>query len=259
MSLHSATSHEQRVVLITGAAGGIGAAIAERHAQAGAAVGLVDSNAVAGEALASRLTQAGYLVSFAKADVGRYIECEAACHSIEAVLGPVDTLVNNAGISPKHAGKPVPIWQMNPVEWQQVLDVNLNSVFNFSRLLTPGMVERKFGRIVSMSSVAGKAYLDIVAAHYSTTKAALIGMTRHLAGELGPYGITVNALAPGRIDTPMVAGAPTASNDAVIGFTPLGRLGKPSEVADACLFLTSRQADFITGQVIDVAGGWLMT
>lgn len=259
MTLQNVTPHQGRVVLITGAAGGIGAAIAERYAQDGAAVGLVDFDAVAGEACAARLTQAGYRVYFAKADVGRYLECEAAGHAIEAALGPIDTLVNNAGISPKHGGKPVPIWQMNPVEWQQVIDVNLNSVFNFARLLTPGMVERKFGRIVSMSSVAGKAYLDIVAAHYSTTKAALIGMTRHLAGELGPYGITVNALAPGRIDTPMVAGAPAASNDAVIGVTPLRRLGKPAEVADACLFLTSRQADFITGQVIDVAGGWLMT
>ena len=259
MTLPNGVLHKGRVVLITGAAGGIGSAMAERYAQDGAAVGLVDFDAAAGMALATRLTQAGYRAHFAKADVGRYLECEAACHVIEAALGPIDTLVNNAGISPKHGGKPVPIYQMDPAEWQQVIDVNLNSVFNFARLLTPGMIERKFGRIVSMSSVAGKAYLDIVAAHYSTTKAALIGMTRHLAGELGPYGITVNALAPGRIDTPMVAGAPPASNDAVIGVTPLRRLGKPVEVAAACLFLTSREADFVTGQVIDVAGGWLMT
>jgi len=259
MTLPSIVLHQGRVVLITGAAGGIGAAIAERYAQDGAAVGLVDFDAVAGMALAARLAQAGCRAHFAKADVGSYLECEAACHAIEAVLGPIDTLVNNAGISPKHVGKPMPIWEMAPAEWQRVIDVNLNSVFNFARLLTPGMVERRFGRIVSMSSVAGKAYLDIVATHYSTTKAALIGMTRHLAGELGPHGITVNALAPGRIDTPMVAGAPAAANDAVIAVTPLRRLGKPAEVADACLFLTSRQADFITGQVIDVAGGWLMT
>lgn len=178
----------------------------------------------------------------------------------------MDTIVNNAGISPKHQGLPAPIWQMDPAEWRQVVDVNLNSVFHFTRLLAPGMVQRRFGHIVSMSSVADKAYLDIVAAHYSTTKAALIGMTRHLAGmtrhlagELGPHGITVNALAPGRIDTPMVAGAPKAANEAVMAVTPLRRLGTPDEVADACLFLTSDQASFITGQVIDVAGGWLMT
>ena len=259
MALENVMQHRDRVVLVTGAAGGIGAAIAERYAKDGAAVGLVDFDAVAGAALAVRLSAAGHRVHFAGADVGRYTDCELACRDIETALGPVDTLVNNAGISPKHDGKPAPIWEMDPAEWQRVIDVNLNSVFNFVRLLSPGMVDRRFGRIVSMSSVAGKAYLDIVAAHYGTTKAALIGMTRHLAGELGPHGITVNALAPGRIDTPMVAGAPRASNEAVVEQTPLRRLGRPSEVADACLFLTSTNASFITGQVIDVAGGWLMT
>lgn len=251
--------HKGRVVLITGAAGGIGAAIAESYAADGAAIGLVDVDVYAGEKFAAQLSQGGHRVVFARADVGNYEECADACSAIEASLGAIDTLVNNAGISPKHAGKPAPIWQMEPDEWRRVIDVNLNSAFNFVRRLTPGMVDRKFGRIVSMSSVAGKAYLDIVAAHYGTTKSAVIGMTRHLAGELGPHGITVNALAPGRIDTPMVAGAPRAANDAVVEVTPLRRLGKPVEVADACLFLTSSKADFITGQVLDVAGGWLMT
>lgn len=251
--------HRGRVVLVTGAAGGIGAAIAERYAADGAAVGLVDFDSTAGQALAKRLGAAGHHVCFVQADVASFVECDAACSAIEKMLGPVDTLVNNAGISPKHAGMPAPIWRMEPAEWHRVIDVNLHSVFNFVRRLAPGMVDRRFGRILSMSSVAGKAYLDIVAAHYSTTKAAVIGMTRHLAGELGPHGITVNALAPGRIDTPMVAGAPREANEAVVGFTPLRRLGKPTEVADACLFLSSPRSDFITGQVIDVAGGWLMT
>lgn len=246
-------------MLITGACGGIGAALASHYVRSGAAVCLVDRDASAGEALVARLREAGGKVHFAQADVGSFEACQTACEAAQAVLGPVDTVVNNAGISPKHQGLPAPIWQMDPAEWHQVVDVNLHSVFHFTRLLVPGMVERRFGRIVSMSSVAGKAYLDIVAAHYSTTKAALIGMTRHLAGELGPHGITVNALAPGRIDTPMVAGAPKVANDAVTAVTPLRRLGTPGEVADACLFLTSEQANFITGQVIDVAGGWLMT
>ncbi|WP_081850995.1 SDR family oxidoreductase [Caballeronia grimmiae] len=247
------------MVLVTGGSGGIGEALVERYARDGAAVGIVDVNEEAGVALARRLADAGLRVHFARADVGDFTECEAACRSIEAALGPIDTLVNNAGISPKHAGKPMPVWQMAPDEWRRVMDVNVNSVFNFCRILAPGMVERRFGRIVSMSSVAGKAYLDIVAAHYSTTKAALIGMTRHLAGELGPHGITVNAIAPGRIDTPLVRGVAREANEKVARATPLRRLGAPDEVASTCLFLTSDDAAFVTGQVIDVAGGWLMT
>ncbi|KDR32270.1 MULTISPECIES: SDR family NAD(P)-dependent oxidoreductase [Caballeronia] len=251
--------HDKRVVLVTGGSGGIGEALVERYARDGAAVGIVDVNEETGAALARRLADAGLGVHFAHADVGDFAACEAACRAIEAALGPVDTLVNNAGISPKHAGKPMPVWQMSPDEWRRVMDVNVNSVFNFCRILAPGMVERRFGRIVSMSSVAGKAYLDIVAAHYSTTKAALIGMTRHLAGELGPHGITVNAIAPGRIDTPLVRGVAREANEKVAQETPLRRLGAPDEVASTCLFLTSDEAAFVTGQVIDVAGGWLMT
>ncbi len=252
--------HQNRVVVVTGGLGGIGRAIAERYVQDGASVAIVDMDAERGEALCAEWKNAGHNVAFAAADVADYHACERAADQLQSLLGPIDTLVNNAGISPKHDGHPMAFHQMDPAEWNRVMNVNLNSAFNWSRILTPGMVERKFGRIVSMSSVAGKANIvDIVAAHYSTTKAALIGFTRHLAGELGPHGITVNALAPGRINTPLLKTVVSSANDDVVKETPLRRLGEPVEVADACLFLTSPNAAFITGQVLDVAGGWMLT
>lgn len=250
--------HSGRVVLVTGSGGGIGAAIAELYCQEGAAVALVDTDAVKVQQQAGLLREAGYTVGWAKADVADYQECADACARLSHELGPIDTLINNAGISPKHDGAPAPIWTMTSEEWQRVVNINLNGSFNLVRVLTPGMVERGFGRIVNMSSVAGSAFLPIVAAHYSATKAAIIGFTRHLAGELGPFGITANALAPGRIETPLLKTVSAQANQAVVDETPLRRLGTPLEVARAACFLTSNESDFITGQVVDVAGGWLM-
>lgn len=250
--------HAGRVVLVSGSASGIGAAIALRYCEEGASVALLDRNPESLKTQADDLINQGFTVACAVADVGNFKECQSACELLVEQLGPIDTLINNAGISPKKNGKPCPIWLMEPEEWLSVVDVNLNGSFNLARLVTPSMVERRFGRVVNMSSVAGSAYLPLVAAHYSATKASIIGLTRHLAGELGEFGITANALAPGRIDTPLLKTVPAAANEAVVAETPVRRLGQPWEVADAACYLTAPESSFITGQVLDVAGGWLM-
>ncbi|MBU0724439.1 MAG: SDR family oxidoreductase [Alphaproteobacteria bacterium] len=252
-------SHEGRVVLVSGAARGIGFAIAQGFAGAGAAVAILDLAEDAVIHAAGQIAAEGGTAFGIAGDVGDFAAMRAVVTEIEGALGPVDILVNNAGISPKHEGRRHEIWEMEPEEWRQVMEVNLTGCFNLARLVTPGMKQRGQGSIVNMASVAGKAYCDFVGVHYSTTKAGLIGFTRHLAGELGPYGITVNAIAPGRIDTPLMRGVASAVNDAIVEATPLRRLGQPQDVASAALFLTSAAAGFVTGQTLDVAGGWLMS
>lgn len=251
--------HVGKVALVTGGAGGIGRAIVEAYLADGARVALVDANAAAAETTASELGGLAAGVVGLACDVADYASVEATCQAAEAALGPIDILVNNAGISPKHEGRRADADAMAVEEWHRVVDVNLNGCFHMVRALSPGMKARGFGRIVNMSSVAGKSYLGMVGVHYSATKAALIGFTRHLAGEFGPFGVTVNALAPGRIDTPLMKTVSAEVNQAVIGETALRRLGSAAEVASACLFFTGPESTFVTGQVCDVAGGWMMT
>lgn len=255
-----ADRHKGRVVLVTGAGSGIGAAIAEQYAAEGATLALVDIDGQALGKQADILRARGASVATAVGDVSDFVACESMHQQLVSSLGlPIDTLINNAGISPKANGKPANFWEMAPDEWLRVVGVNLNGAFNWARLVTPAMVAAKRGRIVNMSSVAAKFYVAFTAAHYGTTKAALIGLTRDLAGELGPHGITVNAIAPGRIDTPLMRTSSAATNEAVINETALRRLGLPSEVAEMACFLTAPESGFVTGQVVDVAGGWLMT
>jgi len=252
--------HEGRVILVTGAGSGIGAAIAEQYAREGATLALVDVAQTALFEQADKVRSMGACVAMAVGDVADFATCERMHEQLVSELGtPIDTLINNAGISPKTNGKPANFWEMDPKEWSRVVGVNLNGAFNWARVITPSMVAAKRGWIINMSSVAAKSFVTFTAAHYGTTKAALIGFTRDLAGELGPHGITVNAIAPGRIDTPLMRTASPATNEAVINETPLRRLGLPSEVAQMSCFLTSPDSSFITGQVVDVAGGWLMS
>jgi 3-oxoacyl-[acyl-carrier protein] reductase len=252
--------HHDRIVLVTGAANGIGASISKQYAQEGAKLALVDVNEAALVAHAQALEAYGAQVSWSVVDVSDYAKCDKALNELTASLGgTVDILINNAGISPKTKGEPTHFWEMDPEEWMHVVGVNLNGAFNWSRLVTPSMVNKRLGAIVNMSSVAAKFFVSFTGAHYGTTKAALIGFTRDLAAELGPYGITVNAIAPGRIKTPLMLTANQATNDAILAQTALRKFGEPEDVAEMACFLTSKESHFVTGQTVDVAGGWLMT
>ena len=235
-----------RCVLISGGDRGIGAAAARAFWQAGYRVAvLYHTHAEAAAALEKELP--GLLA--VQCDVASRASCEVAFHTVEQAVGHVDVLVSNAGIAQQKL-----FTDITPEEWQHMLDVNLTGAFHLCQLALPGMIRRKAGRILTVSSMWGQTG-GSCEVHYSAAKAGLIGLTKALAKEEGPSGITVNCVAPGVIDTDMMAAFTAEDKAALAEETPVGRLGSADEVAQLLVFLAGESAGYITGQVFGVNGG----
>jgi 3-oxoacyl-[acyl-carrier protein] reductase len=240
---------ENKVAIITGGADGIGKATVERFAQEGAHIAIWDLNSEKGNALSETLNKQGFSLSFKEVNTADFEAVAKAAEALFKAKGRIDILINNAGITRDSSLK-----KMTPENWQQVIDVNLTGVFNCTKVVADYMTEAKFGRIINTSSVVA-LYGNFGQTNYVATKSALIGMTKTLARELGRKGVTVNAVAPGFIATEMVAKMPENVLQGMRDKTPVGRLGKPEEIAAAYLFLASDEAAFINGTVLSVDGG----
>jgi 3-oxoacyl-[acyl-carrier protein] reductase len=252
---------KDRVAIITGGANGIGRQTALTFAQAGAAVAVWDLAEEAGAAVVGEIEAAGGRAAFWRVNVARQAEVEAAVAATEARLGPVDILINNAGIT--RDAQLVKVKQgrvearMSEADFDAVIAVNLKGAFNCAQAVAPGMIARGHGRIISAASVVG-LYGNFGQTNYAATKAGVIGMTRVWARELGKRGVTANAVAPGFIGTEMTRAMPEAVLQGMVARTPVGRLGAPEDIAYAYLFLASDAAGFINGAVLSVDGGLVL-
>ena len=235
-----------RVALVTGASGGIGTAIAQALHRAGAAVALSGTRETALRQLADRLEERAHVVV---ADLAGGGDAGAVVKETEAALGPIDVLVNNAGITRDGLAL-----RMKDDDWQAVLDVNLTAVFRLTRAALRGMMRRRSGRIINISSVSGLLG-NPGQANYAASKAGLIGMSKALALEVATRGITVNCLAPGFIETAMTDALPEAVRDDALARVPMGRFGSPEDIGTAAVYLASDEAGYVTGQTLTIAGG----
>jgi 3-oxoacyl-[acyl-carrier protein] reductase len=244
---------EGRVALVTGGARGIGAAIGTALAAAGAAVVLGDLDLDAAAETARRIDPGGQKVSATALDVRSRESFAAALQRTLSSHGPLDVLVNNAAITIQR-----PFFEIDEAEWDEVLAVNLRGVFLGCLLAGPSMRERGFGRIVNISSLAGQQGGGVNGAHYAASKAGILALTKAVARELAPHGVTVNAVAPAAIEGPVMSALPGEQVEALRRSIPVGRLGLPEEVAAVATFLASDAAAYVTGTAIDVNGGLLM-
>ncbi|MCL6444652.1 MAG: SDR family oxidoreductase [Alicyclobacillus sp.] len=248
----------KRLALISGGAKGIGLGIASEFLRQGTQVVILDRDEIALSALVDKLEALGTAYFAYLCDVSDPLQVEDTVGKIERDLGIVNILVNNAGISPKRNGLRLESHLIPNDEWNRVIEVNLSSVFLLCKAVIPGMRKLGWGRVINISSQAGRTYSKIAGAHYVASKAGIIGFSRILAGENARYGITVNCVAPGRIKTSMMEAAGQEANEAYKLTIPVGRFGLPEDIAAVVAFLASERAGFITGATIDVNGGCFM-
>jgi 3-oxoacyl-[acyl-carrier protein] reductase len=237
-----------RVALVTGAAGGIGAATARRFAREGATVVVNDVDLELARPLVTELQKEGARALSIAADVTARTDVEAMVDHVVGEFGRLDVLVNNAGVN-----RDAMSHKMTEEQWDQVLAVNLKGTFLCAQAVLAGMRERGWGRVINTSSVGSLG--NIGQANYAASKAGVIGLTRTLALEYAKYGITVNCVAPGPVMTRMLAGVPVAIREKIVAKVPVGRIARPEEIAAVHAFLASEDAAFITGQVLFVDGG----
>ena len=244
-----------RVAIVTGGNGGIGRAIALGFAQAGAATAIFGRNEEKNAATLAELEATGAPAIAVKVDLTDREALEPAVGRVEAELGLVDILVNNAGIVSISGG----ILQESPESWDEVVEIQLNSVFLLSKVVATSMAQREHGKIINVGSMYSYFGSGLVPS-YSAAKGAIVQLTKSMAVELAPHGIQVNAIAPGWVETDMTAAIRTEDlktmNDEIMSRTPAGRWGQPEEMAGPAIFLASQASDFVTGETIRVDGGY---
>ncbi len=240
--------------MVTGGGAGMGKATCMRLGRDGRAVGVLDINATAAEAVAQAITRAGGKAVAVAADVSDRVQLETAVNQVRAALGPITILINNAAVENFS-----PFQDISDDIWDRLMAVNLKGTYQVTQVVLPDMVAAGWGRIVNLSSQGAQAGAPNMVP-YTATKGGVIAMTRSLAIELGPKGITVNSVAPGFIDTPMSRRAIDANRfpvpyERIVATYPIPRIGQPEDVAAACAFFASEEAGYITAQLLGVNGG----